>query len=137
MIQRVNAEVVAELQGEAVMPFNEIVRCAFESTGLTGMLVLQAEDPVAHEPYELIDLVGELISVMAPDAPGELKLYTYDALGFGCVELRNGRSIATLPASLTSAAEKLGVRLQLVPRPGRCSVLLTVPSAVAMIRRAA
>lgn len=137
MTRLVSAEVMGGMECEPAVAFNEIVRTAFENTRHTGMLVLEAEDPVAHEPHLLIALVGALINELAPDAPNELKLYTYDALGFGCVELRGARPMAVLPAALVADAESIGVNLQLVPRVGCSSVLLTVPSASGVTRLAA
>ena len=120
-----------------MIAFNEVVRCAFENTRLTGMLVLEAEQSIDQEPYLLIALVGALINEVAPVTPRELKLYTYDALGFGCVEIRGARPMTALPAELVADAAAVGVKLQLVCRPGSSSVLLTVPSASLCTRMAA
>ncbi len=129
MTQMVSAATMGRMECEPTIAFNEIIRCAFENSDLTGMLVLEAEHPVAHEPYLLIALVGELINQLAPEAPGELKLFTYDALGFGCAEIRGARPMEQLPAALVEDARAAGVKLQLVSRSSSCSVLLSVPSA--------
>ena len=129
MTQLMSAEAMGRMECEPTVAFNEIVRCAFENTRLTGMLVLEAEDPVEQEPYLLIALVGALINHLAPEGRGELKLYTYDALGFGCAEIRGARPMIGLPPDLLADAGAVGVKLQLVSRPGSCSVLLSVPSA--------
>ena len=137
MSQLINVEAMSGMECEPVVPFNEIVRVAFEGTHLTGRLVLEAEDPVAPEPYLLIALVGAVINALAPDAPGELKLFTYDALGFGCAEIRGARPMRALPAMLVEDARRVGVKLQLVSRSGSSSVLLTVPSVSAGFSAAA
>ena len=128
MTQMASAVTMGRMGCEPTIAFNEIVRCAFENTSHTGMLVLEAEDPVAHAPYLLIAFVGALINQLAPEAPGELRLFTYDALGFGCAEIRGARPMSELPAALLEDARLAGVTVQLVSRSTSCSVLLSVPS---------
>jgi hypothetical protein len=117
--------------------FNEIVRVAFENTLQTGMLLLEAEDPVGQEPYLLIGLLGAVLAQLAPEAPAELQLYTYDALGFGCAEIRGCRSTKALPEALVADARAIGVRLTLVSRGDRSSVLVSVRSGEVSQGRAA
>jgi hypothetical protein len=133
MTQTANAEVMTGVEYERSMgiDLNGIVRYALESSGVAGQLVLDAEENVEPSPYHLMDLIGALIFLLAPEAPGQLRLYTYDALHVGCLELRGARAISALPPALVTEAARLGVKLQLARQGFRCTVLMTVPSAVA------
>ena len=132
MTQLVSFDAKGRMECVPVVPFNEIVRVAFEATQQTGMLLLEAEDPVEQEPYLMIALVGALIRELMVEG-GELKLITYDAFGFGCLEIRGGKAISALPASLIEDARQLGVKLQL----SKSVVLLSAPSAEMEFARAA
>ena len=116
---------------------NGIVGYAFEASGVGGATTLEAEDPVVHSAYELIGLLGSVFLLVAPPAPQQMRVLTYDALNHGCVEIRGARALSVLPRSILEHARAIDVRLQLVRTSDGCSVLFAVSTAPSMARRAA
>jgi len=134
-----NAELLSGMEYDAPtvsVDLNAIVDYAFDTSGADGMLVLEAQNPVLQSPYELISLLGALIYLLAPEEPKALKVYTFDALDHGCVEIRNSRPMTALPEGFVEHANSIGVGLQLVRRGEACSVLLSIPSDGQLMKRA-
>jgi hypothetical protein len=122
MIELTQAEAMGGQQWDAV------VSGALTSSGIDGTMMLGGNARPVSIPFGLPALMGALLHFVAPAAPRRLRVYTYAVPGVGCLlEMRGARELASLPASMLTLAQNLGVQLTFSLLPGSCAVQLTLP----------
>ena len=110
--------------------WDAIVTNALQGSGVDGTMMLGGSAHPVAVPFGLPALMTALLHFVAPDAPGQLRVYTYDVLHIGCLlEVRGARALQELPEQLTQLAQGLGVKLRLFCTGSSSSVQLTLPMA--------
>ncbi len=120
-----NSETISGQQWDGV------VSDALASSGVDGTVMLAANAHAVAIPFGLPALISGLLHFVAPEAPHQLRVYTYEVLNVGCLlEVRGGRELTSLPEQLTELATRMGVRLHFFRQAKSSSVLLNLPTAV-------
>ncbi len=116
-------------QGSGGQGWDDVVSRAVDASSVEATVSLGGRAGRIEVPFGLPALLSALLHFVAPPAPAQLRIYTWDVLGLGALlEVRGARELESLPGAMHSLAAQVGVKLQFSKQLNSASVLLTLPS---------